>query len=46
MYPDDAQLKKQAMDKLTAGMKSEDPAIQAAAQRGVKMMEMQAAAPQ
>jgi HEAT repeat protein len=43
--PDDAELKKQALDKLEAGMKSQDPAIQSAAEKGLKMLDVPAAAP-
>lgn len=39
MHPEDADLKKQAMDKLGAGMKSDDPAMKAAAEKGMKMLE-------
>jgi HEAT repeat protein len=42
LHPDDAKLKQQAVDKLNAGTKSDDPAIQAAAQRGLKMLELSA----
>jgi len=44
LNPDDAELKQQAIDKLNAGVKSKDPAIQGAAERGLKMLEMQASA--
>jgi HEAT repeat protein len=44
LHPDDAKLKQQALDKLNAGTKSDDPAIQAAAQRGLKMLELPASA--
>ncbi len=43
LHPDDAALKQQAIDRLNAGMKSKDPAIQAAAERGLKMLELPAA---
>ena len=48
IHPDDAELKQQAMDKLQAGLKSDDPAIQAAAEKGLKLLEPPAerAAPQ
>jgi HEAT repeat protein len=42
LHPDDAALKQQAIDRLNAGMKSKDPAIQAAAERGLKMLELPA----
>lgn len=44
LHPDDAEMKQQAMDKLNAGMKSDDPAIKGAAEKGLKMMELSAAA--
>jgi len=43
LHPDDAQLKQQAIDRLNAGVKSKDPAIQAAAERGLKLLELPAA---
>jgi HEAT repeat protein len=45
LHPEDAALKQQAMDKLQAGLKSEDPAIQAAAAKGLKNLETGAAIP-
>jgi HEAT repeat protein len=39
IHPDDAQLKQQAMQKLQAGLKSKDPAIQAAAEKGLTLLE-------
>lgn len=39
IHPQDAEMKKQAMDKLNAGMKSSDPDLKAAAEKGMKMME-------
>jgi HEAT repeat protein len=39
IHPDDAQLRQQAMQKLEAGLKSKDPAIQAAAEHGLKLLE-------
>lgn len=39
IHPDDAQLKQQAVEKLQAGLKSDDPAIQAAAEKGLKLLE-------
>ena len=44
IHPDDAQLKQQAVERLQAGLKSEDPAIQAAAEKGLNMLEPPAAA--
>ncbi len=44
IHPDDAAIKKQAIDKLNAGLKSDDPAIQGAAEKGLKMLEAPAAA--
>jgi HEAT repeat protein len=38
IHPDDAELKKQAIDKLQEGLKSDDPAIQAAAQKGLNLL--------
>lgn len=38
IHPDDAQLKKQAMEKLEAGLKSDDPAIAAAAEKGIGLL--------
>ncbi len=43
IHPDDAQLKQQAIDKLNAGLKSDDPAIQSAAEKGLRMLEEPAA---
>ncbi|MGD9635726.1 MAG: HEAT repeat domain-containing protein, partial [Pirellulales bacterium] len=40
IHPDDAGMKSQAMDKLKAGMQSTDPDLKAAAEKGMKMMEM------
>jgi len=40
IHPDDAAMKSQAMDKLKAGMQSTDPDLKAAAEKGLKMMEM------
>lgn len=40
IHPDDVQLKQQAVDKLNAGVKSGDPAMQAAAERGLKLLEL------
>jgi HEAT repeats len=42
LHPGDAQLKQQALDKLNAGLKSKDPAIQGAAERGLKMLDLPA----
>jgi hypothetical protein len=39
IHPDDASLKKQATEKLTAGLESDDPAIKAAAEHGLKLLE-------
>jgi len=39
IHPGDAQLKQQAIGKLRAGLKSDDPAIQAAAEKGLKLLE-------
>lgn len=39
IHPDDARLKQQAVDKLQAGLTNEDPAIQAAAEKGLKLLE-------
>ena len=44
LHPDDAGLRQQALDKLNAGMNSDDPAIKAAAEKGLKLMEVPAAA--
>ena len=44
IHPEDALLKQQALDKLNAGLKSDDPAIQAAAEKGLKLLETPAAA--
>jgi HEAT repeat protein len=38
IHPHDAQLKQQALDKLHAGLKSDDPAIQAAAKKGLNLL--------
>jgi HEAT repeat protein len=38
IHPDDAALKQQAMDKLTAGSKSDDEAIRSAADKGLKSL--------
>ena len=43
LHPEDGSMKAAAMDKLKAGMQSTDPAIKAAAEKGMKMMEMAAA---
>ena len=43
IHPDDAALKQQALDKLNAGLKSDDPAIQAAAQKGLESFQPPAA---
>jgi HEAT repeat protein len=43
IHPDDATLKQQAMDKLNAGLKSDDPAIRGAAEKGLKLLETSAA---
>jgi HEAT repeat protein len=43
IHPNDADLKQQAVDKLNAGLKSEDPAIRAAAEKGLKLLEPPAA---
>lgn len=40
LHPEDAALKAAAMDQLKAGMQSEDPDLKAAAEKGLKMMEM------
>jgi len=45
LHPGDAELKQQAIDKLNAGVKSGDPARQAAAEKGLKLLELPAAAP-
>ncbi len=47
IHPEDAELKRQAVDKLNAGLKSDDPALQAAAEKGLKLLEApaEAAAP-
>ena len=45
LHPDDAALKQQALEKLQAGLKSDDPAIQAAAEKGLKNLETGAAIP-
>lgn len=39
IHPDDAGLKQQAIDKLQAGLKSDNPAIRKAADKGLKMLE-------
>ena len=39
IHPDDPQLNQQAAEKLQAGLKSDDPAIQAAAEKGLKMLQ-------
>jgi HEAT repeat protein len=39
LHPDDAQLKQQALDKLNAGLKSDDENIKAAAEKGLKSLE-------
>jgi HEAT repeat protein len=39
IHPEDAQLRQQAMQKLETGLKSQDPAIQAAAEHGLKSLE-------
>jgi HEAT repeat protein len=39
IHPDDAQLKQQSVERLQAGLKSDDPAIQAAAEKGLKLLE-------
>jgi HEAT repeat protein len=39
VHPDDPALQQQAMQKLQAGIKSKDPAIQAAAEHGMKLLE-------
>jgi HEAT repeat protein len=44
IHPDDAALKQQAIDKLNAGLKSADPAIQSAAEKGLKSLEAPATA--
>ena len=44
IHPDDAALKQQAIDKLNAGLKSDDAAIKAAAEKGLKMLEVPATA--
>ena len=41
IHPDDAGLQQQALDKLRSGLKSADPAIQAAAEKGMKLLESQ-----
>lgn len=43
IHPGDAQLKQQALDKLHEGLKSDDPAIKAAAEKGLKLLEEPAA---
>jgi HEAT repeat protein len=42
LHPEDAALKAQAVEKLTAGTKSDDEAIKAAAEKGLKMLELPA----
>lgn len=44
IHPDDADLKQQALDKLQSGLKSDDPAIKAAAEKGMKHLEATTAA--
>ena len=39
IHPDDAQLKQHANEKLQAGLKSKDPAIHAAAEKGLALLE-------
>lgn len=39
IHPDDAQLQQQALAQLQAGLKSDDPAIQAAAQKGIEKLQ-------
>jgi HEAT repeat protein len=39
IHPGDAQLRQQAMEKLQAGLKSKDPAMQAAAEKGLMLLE-------
>ena len=43
VHPDDAQLHKQAVDKLNEGLASDDPAIKAAAEKGLKSLAKPAA---
>jgi HEAT repeat protein len=38
IHPEDVQLKQQAMQKLETGIKSKDPAVQAAAENGIKLL--------
>ncbi len=45
IHPDDAQLHEQALEKLNAGLKSDDPAIKAAAEKGLELLKKPAAAP-
>lgn len=42
LHPEDTALKAAAVEKLTAGMKSDDEAIKAAAEKGLKMLEFPA----
>jgi HEAT repeat protein len=42
LHPDDAALKAQAVEKLTAGTKSDDEAIKSAAEKGLMMLEVPA----
>ena len=45
LHPDDADLKKQAVDKLNAGLKSDDEAIRQAADKGLKALEAMSKSP-
>ncbi len=45
LHPDDAELKKQAIEKLNAGLNGDDEAIKGAAEKGLKMLETPATTP-